>query len=118
MTVSVTPVTEYKPKNTGYVKTTLERRSEATKEAQAKWAKDHPDKLPGYSFKMNSWKSWSRQASPSEAFREGWDRIFNKKKEDADFAVPGAEESLSVVSELRPSDHPAEGSAGGGHQTG
>ena len=43
------------------------------KEDKVRWAKDYPFREPGHS--LATWKTYSRQRRPSEAFREGYDQI-------------------------------------------
>lgn len=51
----------------------LEEKSSAHKEDVAKWQKDNPYREPGHSLK--TWKSYSRQRKPSDAYRSGYDKI-------------------------------------------
>lgn len=67
-----------KKKATAHLTKRLEESAAAHKESVAKWEKDHPLREPGTSLK--TWKSYSGQRIGSEEYRDGWERVFGKKK--------------------------------------
>lgn len=53
----------------------LEKKSYEASESTARWATDHPGLPPGYNPKGPTWGSYSKQRKPTQAFRDGYDRI-------------------------------------------
>lgn len=71
--ISVTRPSEKPLKNQDYFKRKVEGYAAAGQENRERWAKDHPTREPGDSGR--SWKSFSRQRTASEQFRDGYSKI-------------------------------------------
>lgn len=58
---------------TKHIERKLEEKSALHKESVKRWNKDHPLREPGTS--LATWKTYSRQKYPSQAFRDGFAKI-------------------------------------------